>query len=83
MHPLHPIGMQGMHGMHGTPLGLHCFAMRASVQRNALGLGLRGASAPLLHCEAMQPPVRPMGCKPVQQNGLGVALQGNAQPLPL
>ena len=49
--------------MHGTGLGLHCFAMRASVQRNALGPGLRGASAPLLHCEAMQPPVRPMGCK--------------------
>jgi hypothetical protein len=35
------------------------------VQRNALGLGLRGASAPLLHCEAMQPPVRPTPVGPI------------------
>ena len=33
---------------------------------NALGVGLRGASAPLLHCEAMQPPVRPVRPAPVR-----------------
>ena len=48
---------------------------------NALGVGLRGASAPLLHClgggapHAMQPPVRPTGCK----DELGVSLNGSAK----
>ena len=31
-----------LHPMHGTGLGLHCFAMRASVHRNGLGVALQG-----------------------------------------
>jgi hypothetical protein len=46
LHPMHPIGMQGMHGTPNpsdeTGLGFHCFAMRASGQRNGLGVALQG-----------------------------------------
>ena len=48
--------------VHRSALGvaLLCNARPLPVRRSALGPGLRGASAPLLHCEAMQPPVRPV-----------------------
>jgi hypothetical protein len=80
-------------GCKSNALGLHCFAMRASVQRNGLGVALQGnaegGGGRALRSNATSgpcPSLHPVGLTGVRRsagrmhgNALGVALQGNAR----